>query len=163
MAGYAFRTNPTTTVPAATSCSSWKGRRLQRELPPRVAALRDPSSAPPARNSSATGRCHVDGARSRWSPPAKGATSSTISPREGASDPALVSMMNVFRKTPEGMFHTWGSELVSHRWKTAIRVTWTWCGRSGTCMTPDGRGDLPIAIQNYEHAYFSQHVLGGES
>ena len=65
--------------------------------------------------------------------------------REGASDPALVSMMNVFRKTPEGIFHTRLSrpqrELHGARSssatlrKTAIRVTWTWCGRFGTCST----------------------------
>ena len=29
-------------------------------------------------------------------------------------------------------------------------------------MTPEGRGELSIPIQNYEHAYFSKHVLGGD-
>ena len=64
--------------------------------------------------------------------------------REGASDPALVSMMNVFRKTPRvssipgipSIPGTPGARSSSAtRWKTATRVTWTWCGRSGTCST----------------------------
>ncbi len=85
--------------------------------------------------------------------------------REGASDPALVSMMNVFRKTPEGIFHTWGSELVSHPKENGhpCHVDMVWPFWNLLDMTSDGRGELSIPIQNYEHAYFSEHVYGGES
>lgn len=85
--------------------------------------------------------------------------------RKGATDPALVTMMNAFRKTPEGIFHTWGSELVSHPMENGHprHVDMVWPYWNLLDMTPDGRGELSIPIQNYEHAYFSQHVLGGES
>ena len=77
--------------------------------------------------------------------------------REGASDSALVSMMNVF--------HTWGSELVSHPMENGhphhVDIVWPFWNLLD--MTPDGRGELPTPIQNYEHAYFSRHVLGGGS
>ncbi len=83
--------------------------------------------------------------------------------REGASDPSVVSMMNVFRKTPEGIFHTWGSEIVSHPMANGhprhVDVVWLYWNLLD--LTPDGRGDLSIPIQDYEHAYFSEHVLGG--
>lgn len=83
--------------------------------------------------------------------------------REGTSDPALVSMMNAFRKTPEGIFHTWGSELVSHPMDNGHphHVDTVWPYWNLLDMTPDGRGELSTPIQNYEHAYFSKHVLGG--
>lgn len=84
--------------------------------------------------------------------------------REGADDPSLVSMMNVFRKTPEGIFHTWGSELVSHPMDNGHprHVDMVWLYWNLLDMTPEGRGDLSIPIQDYEHAYFSEHVLGEE-
>lgn len=83
---------------------------------------------------------------------------------EEASDPALVSMMNVFRKTPEGIFHTWGSELVGHPKENGhpCHVDMVWPFWNLLDMTPAGRGELSIPIQNYEHAYFSEHVYPGE-
>ena len=30
-------------------------------------------------------------------------------------------------------------------------------------MTPDGRGDSPIPLQNYEHTYFTEHILPAET
>lgn len=83
----------------------------------------------------------------------------------GARDPALVPMMNVFRKTSEGIFHTWGSELIGHPMEGGDprHVDMVWLYWNLLDLTPDGRGDLPVPIQNFEHAYFSRHVLGGES
>lgn len=80
---------------------------------------------------------------------------------EGASDPALVSMMNVFCKTSDGVFHTWGSELVGHPKDNGhpSHVDTVWPFWNLLDMTPDGRGDKSIPIQNYEHAYFSEHVF----
>ena len=79
---------------------------------------------------------------------------------EGASDPALVSMMNAFRKTPEGIFHTWGSELVGHPKENGhpSHVDAVWPFWNLLDMTPEGRGDRAIPKQDYEHAYFSEHV-----
>lgn len=86
-------------------------------------------------------------------------------PQEEASDPALVSMMNVFRKTPEGVFHTWGSELVNHPKENGhpCHVDTVWPFWNLLDMTPEGRGDASIPIQDYEHAYFTRHVYPGES
>lgn len=80
---------------------------------------------------------------------------------EGAEDPAVVSMMNVFRKTPEGVFHTWGSELVGHPMENGHprHVDSVWPMWNLLDMTPDGRGERSIPVQNYEHAYFSEHVF----
>jgi predicted dithiol-disulfide oxidoreductase (DUF899 family) len=81
--------------------------------------------------------------------------------REGASDPALVSMTNVFRKTPDGIFHTWGSELVSHPMESGhprhVDIVWPFWNLLD--MTPEGRPQRSTPIQNYEHAFFSQNVL----
>lgn len=84
---------------------------------------------------------------------------------EGASDPSLVSMMNAFRKTPEGIFHTWGSELVGHPKENGhpCHVDTVWPFWNLLDMTPDGRGEASIPIQNYKHAYFTKHVFPGES
>lgn len=81
--------------------------------------------------------------------------------REGATDPALVTMMNVFRKTPEGIFHTWGSELAGDPKENGhpCHVDTVWPYWNLLDMTPDGRGEGPVPIQNYQHAYFSKHVL----
>jgi predicted dithiol-disulfide oxidoreductase (DUF899 family) len=83
---------------------------------------------------------------------------------EGASDPARVTMMNVFRKTPDGIFHTWGSELVGHPKENGhpCHVDTVWPFWNLLDMTPDGRGERSVPIQNYEHVYFSKHVLGGD-
>ena len=86
-------------------------------------------------------------------------------PREDAGDPALVSMMNAFRRTPAGIFHTWGSELVGHPMENGHprHVDMVWPYWNLLDMTPDGRPDRSIPIQNYEHAYFTEHVLGGQT
>lgn len=83
---------------------------------------------------------------------------------EGASDPSVVTMMNAFRKTPEGIFHTWGSELVGHPKDNGhpCHVDPVWPYWNLLDMTPDGRGEGSVPIQNYEHAYFTRHVYPGE-
>jgi len=66
--------------------------------------------------------------------------------REGTSDPSVVSMMNAFRKTPEGIFHTWGSELVGHPMENGhprhLDTVWPYWNLLD--MTPDGRPDRSI-------------------
>jgi len=84
---------------------------------------------------------------------------------EGASDPALAAMMNCFRKTPEGIFHTWGSELVDHPMENGHprHVDMVWPYWNLLDMTPEGRGELSVPVQDFEHAFFSEHVYRGES
>lgn len=67
------------------------------------------------------------------------------------------------RATPGGIFHTWGSELVSHPMENGHprHVDPVWLYWNLLDLTPDGRGDRSVPIQSYEHAYFSRHVLGG--
>ena len=86
-------------------------------------------------------------------------------PHEATSDPALVSMMNVFRRTHDGIFHSWGSELVAHPKENGhpCHVDMVWPFWNLLDMTPDGRGETSIPIQNYEHTYFTRHVYPGES
>lgn len=86
-------------------------------------------------------------------------------PQDGASDPALVSMMNVFHKTSDGIFHTWGSELVNHPKENGhpCHVDSVWPFWNLLDMTPEGRGEASVPAQNYEHAYFTRHVYPGES
>ena len=83
-------------------------------------------------------------------------------PSETPSDPAMVSIMNVFRKTPDGIFHFWGSELVSRPRDSGDprHVDIVWPLWNLLDMTPTGRGDIPIPVQDYEHRYFSKHVMG---
>lgn len=83
--------------------------------------------------------------------------------REGADDPSVVSMMNVFRKTPDGIFHTWGSELVSHPMENGHprHVDPVWLYWNLLDLTPEGRGDGSFPRQDYEHVYFSEQVVGG--
>lgn len=77
-------------------------------------------------------------------------------------DPALVSCMNVFRRTPEGIFHFWASELLSRPMDNGHprHVDSIWPMWNLLDMTPQGRGDAIIPKQDYEHRYFSKHVLG---
>jgi len=85
---------------------------------------------------------------------------------EDTTDPALVSIMNVFRKTADGIFHSWGSELVSRPMANGNprHVDSIWTLYNLLDLTPEGRGDAIVPKQNFEHAYFSKHVLGeGES
>jgi predicted dithiol-disulfide oxidoreductase (DUF899 family) len=82
---------------------------------------------------------------------------------EGATDPSLNPTMNVFRKTPEGIFHTWGSELLGYPMENADprHVDMVWLHWNLLDMTPEGRGEFSVPIQDYEHRYFSEHVGGG--
>jgi predicted dithiol-disulfide oxidoreductase (DUF899 family) len=75
-------------------------------------------------------------------------------------------MMNVFRKTSDGIFHTWGSELISHPTESGHprHVDTIWLYWNLLDLTPDGRGDLPVPVQDFKHTYFTRHVLeGGDS
>jgi predicted dithiol-disulfide oxidoreductase (DUF899 family) len=96
---------------------------------------------------------------------AKGSYILDYSAHAGTSDPSLIPMMNVFRKTPEGIFHTWGSELINHPMENGStrHVDMVWLYWNLLDMTPDGRGDLSDPIQDFEHAYFSRHVLDADS
>ncbi len=79
-----------------------------------------------------------------------------------AEDPAMVSIMNVFRKTPEGIFHSWGSELLSRPMENGHprHMDMIWPMWNLLDMTPEGRGDAIVPRQDFEHAYFSREVLG---
>jgi len=81
-----------------------------------------------------------------------------------SKDPGLVSIMNVFRKTPEGIFHSWGSELLSRKMDTGHprHVDSIWLLWNLLDLTPEGRGDAIVPKQNYEHRIFSKVVLGQE-
>lgn len=67
-------------------------------------------------------------------------------PEESTDDPALVSMLNVFRKTDEGVFHSWGSELVAHPKENGhpSHVDTVWPFWNLLDMTPEGRGDICV-------------------
>lgn len=76
-------------------------------------------------------------------------------------DAALVSAMNVFTRTDEGIFHFWASELLSRpmadghpRHADSIWPLWNLLD-----MTPGGRGDALVPKQDFEHSYFDEHVL----
>ena len=109
-----------------------------------------------------------DWARQRgWTLPLYSATKNRYildySVRTGASDPSVIPMMNVFRKTPDGIFHTWGSELISHPMESGHprHVDAIWLYWNLLDLTPDGRGNLPVPVQDFKHAYFTRHVLEG--
>jgi predicted dithiol-disulfide oxidoreductase (DUF899 family) len=86
-------------------------------------------------------------------------------PPEDTSDPALVSMMNVFHKTRDGIFHTWGSELVAHPKENGhpCHVDMVWPYWNLLDMTPEGRGETSVPRQDYEHVYFTENVYPGKS
>jgi predicted dithiol-disulfide oxidoreductase (DUF899 family) len=79
------------------------------------------------------------------------------------TDPAMVSIMNVFRRTPDGIVHTWGSELSNRPMDNGHprHVDIVWPLWNLLDFTPDGRGDAPIPEQDFAHDYFDEHVLGG--
>lgn len=79
-----------------------------------------------------------------------------------ATDPSLVSVMNVFKKTPDGIFHFWASELLSRPLPNAHprHVDMVWPLWNLLDMTPQGRGDAVVPKQDYEHRYFSANILG---
>ena len=80
---------------------------------------------------------------------------------EGATDSSRLPVMNVFRKTRDGIFHTWGTELIGHPLDNGDprHVDMVWLYWNLLDMTPDGRGDDPVPLQDYEHAYFDKHVV----
>jgi predicted dithiol-disulfide oxidoreductase (DUF899 family) len=73
-------------------------------------------------------------------------------------------MMNVFRKNGDGVFHSWGSELVAHPKETGhpCHVDTVWPFWNLLDMTPEGRGDIFVPPQDYEHAYFTRKVYPGD-
>ncbi|MDX1516019.1 MAG: DUF899 family protein [Woeseiaceae bacterium] len=77
-------------------------------------------------------------------------------------DPGVVSAMNVFRRTPDGIFHFWAAELVSRPMANGHprHVDMIWPMWNLLDMTPGGRGDTLVPKQDFEHRYFSKHVLG---
>jgi predicted dithiol-disulfide oxidoreductase (DUF899 family) len=81
-----------------------------------------------------------------------------------STDAAMVSIMNVFRRTPDGIFHTWASELVNRPMDNGHprHVDLLWPLWNLLDLTPEGRGDAPAPKQDYEHAYFDEHVMGGQ-
>ena len=78
------------------------------------------------------------------------------------TDPGVVSVMNVFRKTQSGIFHFWASELLSRPMESGHprHVDIVWPLWNLLDMTPQGRGDAIIPKQDYEHRYFSKNLLG---
>jgi predicted dithiol-disulfide oxidoreductase (DUF899 family) len=80
-----------------------------------------------------------------------------------ATDPALVSALNAFKRTPDGIFHTWGSELAGRPMANGHprHVDMIWPLWNLLDVTPGGRGDAVVPKQDYEHRYFTENVLGG--
>ena len=78
------------------------------------------------------------------------------------TDPGVVSVMNVFKKTSDGIFHFWASELLSRPLPNGHprHVDIIWPLWNLLDMTPQGRGDAVVPKQDYEHRYFSEHILG---
>ena len=74
------------------------------------------------------------------------------------------SMMNAFKRTPDGIFHTWGSELVNHPKENGhpCHVDMVWPFWNLLDMTAEGRGEGAIPIQDYEHTFFTKNVYPGE-
>ena len=79
-----------------------------------------------------------------------------------ADDPGQVSVMNVFRRRGDAIVHFWGSELVSHPMDNGHprHVDMIWPLWNLMDLTPDGRGERMVPEQDFEHAYFSEHILG---
>jgi len=77
-------------------------------------------------------------------------------------DPAVVTCLNVFRRTPEGIFHFWSSELLSRPMGNGHprHVDMIWPMWNLLDATPNGRGEAIVPKQDFEHRYFSRHVLG---
>ncbi len=77
------------------------------------------------------------------------------------TDAGVVSAMNVFRRTPDGIFHFWASELVSRPLPSGHprHVDMIWPLWNLLDMTPEGRGDALVPKQDFEHRYFTENVL----
>ncbi|MEO1076951.1 MAG: DUF899 family protein [Bacteroidota bacterium] len=92
------------------------------------------------------------------------ATSSYIVDYAGydTDDAGAVSAMNVFRKTADGTFHFWASELNTRPMENAHprHVDMVWPLWNLLDLTPGGRGTYLVPRQNYEHRYFSKRMLG---
>lgn len=76
-------------------------------------------------------------------------------------DASVVSAMNVFKKTPDGIFHFWSSELVRRPMDNGHprHVDMIWPMWNLLDMTPGGRGDAMVPKQDFEHRFFSENVL----
>ncbi len=76
-------------------------------------------------------------------------------------DPDSVSCMNVFRKTEDGIFHFWSSELVNHPMDNGHprHVDIIWPMWNLLDMTPQGRGNTLVPRQNFDHKVFSERYL----
>ena len=83
---------------------------------------------------------------------------------EGCKDAGLVSIMNVFKKTSDGVFHTWGSELLQRPMENGHprHADPFWPLYNLLDLTPGGRGEKQIPVQNYSHDYFSANVFSEE-
>ncbi len=78
------------------------------------------------------------------------------------TNPGVVSVMNVFRKTADGIFHCWASELLSRPLPNGHprHADMFWPLWNLLDMTPQGRGEAIIPKQDFEHRYFSKNILG---
>ena len=79
-------------------------------------------------------------------------------------DPGLVSILNAFVRDDDGIFHTWGSELLSRPMASGHprHVDNIWPLWNLLDQTARGRGEAMVPRQDFEHAYFTRHVLGQE-
>ncbi|MDX1461263.1 MAG: DUF899 family protein [Xanthomonadales bacterium] len=85
-------------------------------------------------------------------------------PRDDLEDPALVTMMNCFRRSADGVYHSWGSELVAHPKENGhpCHVDTVWPFWNLLDMTAEGRGDACVPVQDFRHDYFTRKVFPGE-
>ena len=102
--------------------------------------------------------------RRGWTIPTySGGDSSYVTDYAGfaTDDPSVVSCMNVFRRTQDGVFHTWASEMLSRPMENGHprHVDSIWPLWNLLDLTPDGRGTASIPKQDFEHAYFDREIL----
>ena len=114
-------------------------------------------------------QCHDWGKRRGWTriplySAAKGTYILDYKGHPDVEDPALASMMNVFKKTDDGIFHTWGSELVNRPMENGhprhVDVVWPLWNLLD--MTPGGRGVRSTPAQDFKHEYFTENVFREE-
>ena len=76
-------------------------------------------------------------------------------------DAAAVSCMNVFRKTDDGIFHFWASEMLNRPMANGHprHVDIIWPMWNLLDMTPEGRGDTLVPRQDFEHKVFTERFL----
>ncbi|MDA1264800.1 MAG: DUF899 family protein [Planctomycetota bacterium] len=79
-----------------------------------------------------------------------------------ATDPAMCSILNAFRRTDDGVYHTWGSELLGRPMESGHprHVDPIWPMWNLLDASAGGRGDAIVPRQDFEHRYFSKVVLG---